>query len=291
MDHRCLYGHRVPSTYAFAIQNRLCPMCGAGTVTVTGYQVARKLATDASLDAVSAFNVVKVIESEWNLVPLNQTEEQPEIPAAQATPAVVAPVTAPGISIPPPRVAQPAEEDVVVEESVVESDEVMPEPLASRPAPVAVLSMDNVAAVAIPPAAGNVGLVGGLIIGLIAGAVCLWGVTGLKRLLGADDALDVFGVHGLGGILGALLTGIFNSPDLGGPGFVTDWVTAATGFTTIAEQLLVQAKAVGVTVVWSAVVAWVAYRIADALVGLRVSEEEEREGLDINSHGETAYHI
>jgi Amt family ammonium transporter len=145
--------------------------------------------------------------------------------------------------------------------------------------------------VAITPAAGNVGLVGGLIIGLLAGAVCLWGVTGLKRLLGADDALDVFGVHGVGGILGALLTGIFNSPDLGGPGFVTDWVTAKTGFTSIAEQFVVQAKAVGITVVWSAVVAWVAYKIADALVGLRVSEEEEREGLDINCHGESAYHL
>jgi Amt family ammonium transporter len=145
--------------------------------------------------------------------------------------------------------------------------------------------------VAITPAAGNVGLAGGLVIGLLAGAVCLWGVTGLKRLLGADDALDVFGVHGVGGILGALLTGVFNSPDLGGPGFVTDWVTAKTGFTSIAEQFIVQAKAVGVTVVWSAVVAWIAYKIADALVGLRVSEEEEREGLDINYHGESAYHL
>ncbi len=145
--------------------------------------------------------------------------------------------------------------------------------------------------VAITPAAGNVGLMGGLVIGILAGLVCLWGVTGLKKLLGADDALDVFGVHGLGGILGALLTGVFNSPDLGGPGFVTDWVTAKTGFTSIGEQLLVQAKAVGVTVVWSGVVAWIAYKIADLLVGLRVTEEEEREGLDVNSHGESAYHM
>jgi Amt family ammonium transporter len=145
--------------------------------------------------------------------------------------------------------------------------------------------------VAITPAAGNVGLMGGLVIGIVAGLVCLWGVTGLKKLLGADDALDVFGVHGVGGILGALLTGVFNSPDLGGPGFVTDWVTAKVGFTSIGEQLLVQAKAVGVTVVWSAVVAYIAYKIADMLVGLRVTEEEEREGLDVNSHGETAYHM
>jgi len=146
--------------------------------------------------------------------------------------------------------------------------------------------------VAITPAAGNVGVMGALIIGLLAGAVCLWGVSGLKRLLGADDSLDVFGVHGIGGILGALLTGVFNSPALGGPGFVTDWVAnpPATGFTSIAEQFIVQAKAVGVTVIWSAVVAYICYKIADMLVGLRVTEEEEREGLDINSHGETAYH-
>ena len=146
--------------------------------------------------------------------------------------------------------------------------------------------------VAITPAAGNVGVMGALIIGLLAGAFCLWGVSGLKRLLGADDSLDVFGVHGIGGILGALLTGVFNSPALGGPGFVTDWVAnpPATGFTSIAEQFIVQAKAVGVTVVWSAVVAYICYKIADMLVGLRVTEEEEREGLDINSHGETAYH-
>ena len=145
--------------------------------------------------------------------------------------------------------------------------------------------------VAITPAAGNVGIPGAFVIGLAAGLVCLWGVNGLKKLLGADDTLDVFGVHAVGGILGALLTGVFNSPDLGGPGFVIDWVTAKTGFTSIGEQLLIQAKAVGVTLVWSGVVAFIAYKIADLLVGLRVTEEEEREGLDINSHGETAYHL
>ncbi len=144
--------------------------------------------------------------------------------------------------------------------------------------------------VAITPAAGNVGVVGALVIGLISGLVCLWGVNGLKRLHGLDDSLDVFGVHAVGGILGALLTGVFVSPALGGPGFITDWVTAKSGFTSIAEQVWVQAKAVGVTVVWSAVVAFIAFKLADAFVGLRVTEEEEREGLDINSHGETAYH-
>jgi Amt family ammonium transporter len=143
--------------------------------------------------------------------------------------------------------------------------------------------------VAITPAAGNVGVMGALIIGLLAGAVCLWGVSGLKRLLGADDSLDVFGVHGIGGILGALLTGVFNSPALGGPGFVTDWAAnpPATGFTSIAEQFIVQAKAVGVTVVWSAVVAYICYKIADMLVGLRVTEEEEREG-DERRHRDVA---
>ena len=146
--------------------------------------------------------------------------------------------------------------------------------------------------VAITPAAGNVGIGGALIIGLIAGFACLWGVTGLKKMLGADDSLDVFGVHGVGGILGALLTGVFNSPSLGGPGFVADWVTA-TGITaadySIAAQVLVQAKAVGVTILWSGVVSFVAFFIVDKTIGLRVSEEDEREGLDIASHGESAY--
>ncbi len=145
--------------------------------------------------------------------------------------------------------------------------------------------------VAITPAAGNVGIPGAFVIGTAAGLVCLWAVNQLKHWLKADDSLDVFGVHAVGGILGALLTGVFNSPDLGGPGFVTDWVTAKTGFTSIGEQFIVQAKAVGVTIIWSGVVALVAFKIADLLVGLRVTEEEEREGLDVNSHGEAAYHM
>jgi ammonium transporter, Amt family len=143
--------------------------------------------------------------------------------------------------------------------------------------------------VAITPAAGNVGIPGAFVIGTLAGFVCLWGVNGLKHMLKVDDTLDVFGVHAVGGILGALLTGIFVSPDLGGPGFVTDWVTGKTGYTSYGEQLLVQAKGVGLTVVWSGVVAYVCYKIVDMVIGLRVPEEEEREGLDITSHGESAY--
>jgi Amt family ammonium transporter len=143
--------------------------------------------------------------------------------------------------------------------------------------------------VAITPAAGNVGPMGALAIGLIAGVVCLWGVTGLKRLLKADDSLDVFGVHGVGGIVGALLTGVFNNPALGGPGLVTDWVTASVGSNGILAQLWIQAEAVGVTVVWSAVAAFIAFKVADLLVGLRVPEESEREGLDTTEHNERAY--
>ncbi len=143
--------------------------------------------------------------------------------------------------------------------------------------------------VAITPAAGNVGIPGAFVIGTLAGFVCLWGVNGLKHMLKVDDTLDVFGVHAVGGILGALLTGIFVSPDLGGPGFVTDWVTGKTGYTSYGEQLLIQAKGVGLTVVWSGVVAYVCYKIVDMVIGLRVPEEEEREGLDITSHGESAY--
>ncbi|MEN9892589.1 MAG: hypothetical protein RLY78_2884 [Pseudomonadota bacterium] len=143
--------------------------------------------------------------------------------------------------------------------------------------------------VAITPAAGNVGLMGAIIIGFIAGFACLWGVHGLKKLLGADDTLDVFGVHGVGGIVGALLTGVFNTQDLGGPGLVTDWVTATVGSNGIGAQVWIQLKGVLITIAWSAVVSVVCYKIVDLVVGLRVTEEEEREGLDISSHGETAY--
>lgn len=134
--------------------------------------------------------------------------------------------------------------------------------------------------VAITPACGSVGPMGAIVIGLISGFLCLWGVAGLKKMLGADDSLDVFGVHGVGGIVGALLTGVFAAPSLGG--------TGGDDF-SIPSQLFIQAEGVVITMVWSAVVAYIAYKIVDMLVGLRVSEEEEREGLDIASHGESAY--
>jgi Amt family ammonium transporter len=145
--------------------------------------------------------------------------------------------------------------------------------------------------VAITPAAGNVGIPGAFVIGTAAGLVCLWGVNGLKRMIGVDDTLDVFGVHAVGGILGALLTGIFVSPDLGGPNVVADWVTGKMEYPGYLAQLWIQAKAVGVTIVWSGVVAFVAYKLVDLVIGLRVPEEDEREGLDIASHGESAYRM
>jgi ammonium transporter, Amt family len=145
--------------------------------------------------------------------------------------------------------------------------------------------------VAITPAAGNVGIPGAFVIGLAAGLVCLWGVSGLKKMLRADDSLDVFGVHAIGGILGALLTGVFNAPSLGGPGFYNNWFEMKPGFDSIAGQVWIQAKAVGVTVLWSGIVAFVAFKLVDWTIGLRVPEEEEREGLDTTSHGEAAYRM
>jgi len=144
--------------------------------------------------------------------------------------------------------------------------------------------------VAITPACGFVGVMGAVAIGLIAGVVCLWGVNGLKRLLGADDSLDVFGVHGVGGILGATLTGVFAAPSLGGSGIFDYVANKPSPDYAMMDQVIVQLTAVGTTVVWSAVVAFVAFKLVDIVIGLRVPEDEEREGLDITSHGETAYH-
>src|SRR5436305_2936434 len=124
--------------------------------------------------------------------------------------------------------------------------------------------------VAITPAAGNVGIPGAFVIGFAAGAVCLWGVSGLKKMLKVDDSLDVFGVHAVGGIVGALLTGVFNAPDLGGPNIVSDWVAGNTESPGYLAQLWIQAKAVGITIVWTAVVAYLSYKITDLVVGLRV---------------------
>ncbi|WP_409421230.1 ammonium transporter [Pseudaeromonas sp. ZJS20] len=143
--------------------------------------------------------------------------------------------------------------------------------------------------VAITPACGFVGLVGALVIGALAGVVCLWGVHGLKRLLNVDDSLDVFGVHGVGGILGALLTGVFASPDLGGSG-LWDYVTnSAIVDYSIAEQVKIQAIGVLTTIVWSGVVSVIGFFLVDKILGLRVPVEAEREGLDLTSHGERAY--
>ncbi|MEW6313009.1 MAG: ammonium transporter [Pseudomonadota bacterium] len=144
--------------------------------------------------------------------------------------------------------------------------------------------------VAITPACGWVGIGGGLVIGALAGVVCFWGVTGLKKMLGADDALDVFGVHAVGGILGALLTGVFNTWKLGGTGIV-DYVNNTVVDTDIGTQVWIQFQAVLTSVIWSAVVAFICYKIVDLTIGLRVPEEAEREGLDTTSHGERAYNL
>jgi len=144
--------------------------------------------------------------------------------------------------------------------------------------------------VAITPACGTAGPMGSIVLGLVAGVVCFWAVTSLKHKLGYDDSLDVFGVHGIGGIIGALGTGVFASPALGGTG-VYDYVANAVAEYDMVTQVTSQAWAVGVAITWSAIVSYLAFKIVDVLVGLRVPEETERQGLDINEHGETAYHL
>jgi Amt family ammonium transporter len=145
--------------------------------------------------------------------------------------------------------------------------------------------------VAITPAAGFVGPMGALIIGVLAGIICLWGVTGLKKMLGSDDSLDVFGIHGVGGILGALLTGIFAAPSLGGTGIYDYVANAVAPEYSIVSQLWIQSQGVITTLIWSGVVSFIAIKLVDLMIGLRVNEEEEREGLDISSHSEEAYEI
>jgi len=135
--------------------------------------------------------------------------------------------------------------------------------------------------VAITPACGAVGPMGAIVLGIIAAVICFWAVTKLKRIFGYDDSLDVFGVHCVGGIVGAILTGVFVSEGLGGAGL-------AEG-TSMLDQVGIQALGVAITIGWSAVVAFIAYKVADLTVGLRVAEDEEREGLDTVSHGESAY--
>ena len=144
--------------------------------------------------------------------------------------------------------------------------------------------------VAITPACGFVGPMGAIVIGILAGLVCLWAVTWLKSKLGYDDSLDVFGVHCIGGILGAILTGVFVSPNLGGTG-VYDYVANKVGDYDMAAQVTSQLWAVGTSLVWSGVVAFICYKIVDVVIGLRVTEEQEREGLDETQHGERAYNL
>ncbi len=153
--------------------------------------------------------------------------------------------------------------------------------LRGKPSLLGVSSGAIAGLVAITPACGYVGVGGALIIGVIGGLAGLWGVTILKKWLRVDDPCDVFGVHGVCGIVGCILTGVFASSSLGGTGY-------AEGV-TMSHQVWVQLFSVGLTIVWTAVVAFVGFKVADIVVGLRVPEEQEREGLDVNSHGENAY--
>jgi Amt family ammonium transporter len=162
--------------------------------------------------------------------------------------------------------------------------------LKGKPSILGGLSGAVAGLVAITPACGWVGVGGGLAIGALAGVTCFWGVTGLKKLLGADDALDVFGIHGIGGILGALLTGVFNTWSMGGTG-IADYVANKVVDTEIGAQVWIQAQAVLTTLVWSGVVAFICYKVVDLTIGLRVPEEAEREGLDTATHGERAYNL
>ena len=144
--------------------------------------------------------------------------------------------------------------------------------------------------VAITPACGWAGPMGSIVLGLLVGVVCFWSVTKLKNMLGYDDSLDVLGVHGVGGIIGALGTAIVASPALGGTG-VYDYVANGFAEYSMGTQFIAQAWGVGTAIVWSGVVSFIAYKIVDLTIGLRVSDEVERQGLDITEHGETAYHI
>jgi Amt family ammonium transporter len=142
--------------------------------------------------------------------------------------------------------------------------------------------------VAVTPAAGFAGPMGAIVLGLVAGAVCLWAVTGLKKALGYDDSLDVFGVHAIGGIIGAIGTGIVVSPALGGSG-VFDYGAMKVGDFVMSTQVVSQLWGVGTAVLWSGIVSFVLFKLIDIVMGLRVPEEAEREGLDVASHGEKAY--
>ena len=142
--------------------------------------------------------------------------------------------------------------------------------------------------VAVTPAAGFAGPMGAIVLGLIAGVVCLFFCTTIKNMLGYDDALDVFGIHCIGGIVGAILTGVLVSPSLGGAG-IMDYAAGKIADYDFGAQMIAQIKAVALTLVWSGVGSFIIYKIVDILVGLRVSVEQEREGLDLSDHGERAY--
>ena len=161
--------------------------------------------------------------------------------------------------------------------------------IKGKPSMLGIASGAIAGLVAITPACGYVGPMGSIALGVIAGVICLWAVTSLKKMLGYDDSLDVFGVHGIGGIVGAMGTGIFASPSLGGTSW-WDYVANAPAEFSMSGQLVSQAWAVGTSIVWTAVVAAISFKIVDLVIGLRVPEEKEREGLDITEHGETAYH-
>ncbi len=154
--------------------------------------------------------------------------------------------------------------------------------IKGRPSMLGAASGAIAGLVGVTPAAGMVGPVGALVIGIAAGVICVWGVNGLKRMMGADDTLDVFGIHGVGGIVGGILVGVFNAKAFGGPGL--------DSISLIGPQLLVQLEGIVITIIWSGIVAFLAFKIADMMCGLRVSEDMEREGLDITTHGESAYH-
>ncbi|KPK67032.1 MAG: ammonia channel protein [Acidithiobacillales bacterium SM23_46] len=142
--------------------------------------------------------------------------------------------------------------------------------------------------VGITPACGFVGPMGALVIGIAAGVICFWAVASLKNMLGYDDALDAFGVHAIGGIIGAILTGVFVAPKLGGSG-VFDYATNKVGDFDMGAQIVSQLWGVGTAIVWSGVVSLVLFKLVDMVMGLRVKEEAEREGLDVAEHGEKAY--
>jgi Amt family ammonium transporter len=157
-----------------------------------------------------------------------------------------------------------------------------------KPSLLGVLSGCVAGLVAVTPAAGYSGPMGALVLGLIVGVVCLIFCTSIKNALGYDDALDVFGVHCIGGIVGAIGTGILVNPALGGAGII-DYTIGKVGDYVFATQVLAQIKAVCTTLVWSGVVSFILYKVVDMLVGLREPVEKEREGLDISDHGERAY--